>query len=836
MKNSFVVKNLLLILLLITGAEIYSQAYKPKVPDPERVRTYDVQHIRINVSFDWTEKEVTGNVETRIVPLSDNFNEFEVEAVDFKINNVRDQKNSDIKYDYDGKKIKVMLDKNYTAADTIIYSVDYVCKPQKGLYFIYPTELNPSMPYQIWTQGEENDNRYWIPLYDYPNDKTTFEIYATIDTKFKTLSNGYLDYSRKIQDTDLKQDHWVMDKPNSTYLIMFGAGDFQIISDTVNGIPVSSYVDQNISLEDAANTFRNTPQMLKEFSEKFDNYPWNKYSQVVVEDFIFGGMENTTATVLIKPAVYPKDNANNLSSDPLISHELAHQWWGDLITCRNWSEKWINESFAEFSSVLWKEIYSGKDEYDYEIIRDGDNAIRTQGIIGKYPIWAGYGDVTANLYDKGAVVLNSFRHILGEDFFPALRTFLKDNAYDVVETKDFTEAVNKSYNQRHGSNKDFSWMVEQWIMKASYPEFEVKYEYDENAKQLILNVKQVQVPDTITPVFRMPMDVRIKNRTEDKTESIEIKEAEGTYRIDLRSKPVMVVFDPGNKYLKKIYFDKPFDDWKAQLTESEDAIDRITALRGLEKFLKPDTTSTAGKPAITINETETLRLFDDVINNDKFWGVRAEVCRILGNNFILDRTSTVLKNSYDKQTDNRIKREIFKALGKSTRTEDADLIKEKIQNETNDYIFRDGLEALVKLTPKEKIYETVIPYAGRNAHRNVIQGVVVNALGKASDSTKNPHIKKALMDFAFGTDIEGRLRASAINALRNYADDEDVKVLAMKNIDYNFSVVRRALVNLLSYSKDRSVLAFLQNRIPGITDNDMVTLLKSSIKRIENTN
>ncbi|MEO6694611.1 MAG: hypothetical protein ABIY50_03560, partial [Ignavibacteria bacterium] len=193
---------IILTILLFIAVDSIAQRAKPTIPGPERIRTYDVQHIKIDVSFDWEKKMVTGNVETKIVPLHDGMNIFELDAIAFNINFIRDNGGKDLKYEYDGKKLRIITEKNYNTGDSLIYSVDYSCKPQKGLYFVTPTELNPSAPYQIWTQGEDEDNRFWLPIYDYPNDKTTFEIFITIDRKYETLSNGYLDYSKKIIDTE----------------------------------------------------------------------------------------------------------------------------------------------------------------------------------------------------------------------------------------------------------------------------------------------------------------------------------------------------------------------------------------------------------------------------------------------------------------------------------------------------------------------------------------------------------------------------------------------------------------------------------------------------------
>jgi len=820
-------KKLSLILVFLLAANSIAQTVKPTVPAPERIRTYDVNHIKIDVSFDWSEKKVIGNVETKIIPLHNGMNIFEVDAIAFNINYIRDSKGNELKYEYDGKKLKIITDVYYKISDTIIYTVDYNCKPQRGLFFIYPTELNPSLPFQIWTQGEGEDNRHWIPIYDYPNDKTTFEIYVTTERKYETLSNGYLHYSKKIYDSQDKQDHWVMDKPNSTYLIMLAVGDFNIEKDEFNGLPIHSYVDQNINFDEAKYSFRNTPQMMKVFNESFGYYPWNKYAQVVVEDFIYGGMENTTATVLNRRSIYNPEIEKDYTSDPLISHELGHQWWGDLTTCSNWNEMWLNESFATYSTAIWKEKYFGNDEYDYDIYLNGENTFNTDSVTGRYPVWAGYGSVTVNIYDKGAVVLHSFRHILGDKFFPSLKSFLTNNAYKNVVSNDLIAAIDKTTG---GDNK---WMFDQWIWKAGFPEFKVSYEFDEKTKEVVLNVKQIQKTDTLTPLFRIPMEIRFKNVYEDKVEKIEIFDEDETFRTTFNSTPDLVIFDYGNNILDKVFFDKSLDDWKSQLQQSEDAIDRIMALQGLETFLKENESSTAGKPAVTINQMEGLKLFEEILKNDKFWGVRVEAAKILGKNFIIDRTSNKLKDSYESQADSRVKREILKALGNSKRSEDADFIKIKIQNETNNYIVADGIKALTKSLLKEEIYDAVAPFAYRIAHRNIVQSAVIDALDTADTKVDDARIKKIIKDIAFGIEIEGRLRTNAITALKKYAADEDIKELAKKYIDFNFIFVKKALITLLGESGDKSMIKFLNDLKETITDPDMSKHIEKSIKKLE---
>lgn len=830
MKKTF--SNLLTIIILLLPVAIIAQP-RVSVPEPERTRNYDVQHIKMNVAFDWPERKVMGEVETRISPLSENLTEFEVDAVDFSISNVRDEKNADVRYEYNGKKLKIFPGITLKPGESFTYTVNYTCVPQRGLFFIYPTELNPSLPYQIWTQGEAEDHRYWLPLYDYPNDKTTWEIYVTVDAKYKTLSNGVLELSRKIHDTGERMDHWVMDKPNSTYLIMLAVGDFNVIEATGDGIPVQSYTGKDVDPRDAEYTFRNVPAMMKVLNEKFNYiYPWNKYAQITVEDFTYGGMENTTATVLTKRIIYNHENEPDYTGDGTISHELGHQWWGDLTTCRNWSEMWLNESFATYSESLWLESLS-RDDYDYDIYTNELAAIRSENVLGRYPVWSGYGKVTANEYQKGSVAVHSFRHVLGEDFFPALGYFLKKHEYKNVETQDMVNAFNEYYNTKHDDNKDFKWMFDQWIWKAGYPELNVKYDHDENDRKLTLYVKQVQKIDTLTPVFRLPVNVRIKNSTTDRIEKLEVMDEDETFVIDIDAAPDMIVFDHGNNFMDKIYFEKPFTDWKNQYEFSEFAVDRIMALNGLENFLKEDTTSIAGKPPITINQVEALKVFENALNNDPYYGVKIMAARILGKNFVLDRTSDVLKNAYANQSSPRVKREILRSLGNSQRTEDCGFIQAMITDEKNNYIVADGIYALAKCMDRTLMYDFISKFNERPSHRGYLQFAVVDALDSADNSVNDPRIKELIKNSAFGTDVESRVRTNAIGSLRQYAADEDIKALAMKHAEQSAIFVKRALISLLGNSKDKNVADYLRRLKDKTTDESMKTLISSSIKKIE---
>ncbi|MBS1514698.1 MAG: M1 family metallopeptidase [Bacteroidetes bacterium] len=797
---------------------IASVSFSQEKNAPERVRTYDVQHIKMNINLDWDKKMVIGNVETRIVPLADGFKEFEVDAVAFRINKITDKEGNRLKYDYDDKKITVIFDKAYSPNDTIVYTVDYTCVPQSGLYFIYPQELTPSYKNQVWSQGEGEDNRYWLPIYDYPNDKTTTEMYVTVENKYQTLSNGYLESKTSAGD-DKYTAHWIQDKPHSTYLIMLGVGEYNIVEDNWNGIPVQSFIYPDKQKEGQF-SFRNTAEMVKVFSEKYGVvYPWAKYAQITVKDFIYGGMENTSATVLNERAYYWPEIEKNYSAEGLISHELGHQWWGDLITCRNWNEMWLNESFATYSDALWCELKYGRDEYDYQILRNGDNALNFDETKGRYPIWAGYGSVGTNIYDKGSVIINTFRYILGDKFFPSLQTFLTDYGYKNVESKDLLDAINKTWNSNPNLDQppaDFKWMFDQWIWKAGQPEFDISYSYDAANKLVLLNVFQTQKEDSLTPVFRTPVEVRIKSGSEDKIEKINISKKQEQLKITFGSVPDFVQFDYGNNILDKSKITRSIGDIYNQILQSENAIDRIMAIREL--------------PAKPFDRMITDVLYN-VLTTDKFYGVRNEAAIALGK-FKKNQVADVLMKAYDIQSHPKVKREILKALANFKEEKVEKFITRKIKDEKDDYIVSDGIDALVKVCNPEDIYEYVKPFMKRESHRNVVMGSVINALKISHKYKSDERIKTYFKEIAFGIDIPSRLRVDAIHALKSFAKDEDVKILAKKYIGFNARYVKQELIALLGESQDKSYVEFLTEIKKNTSDQRIYKSLSEAIKKL----
>ena len=330
-----------------------------------RSRDYDLQHSRIALRFDLDQKKVLGDVTHSLTILRDSTSKIVFDSADLAIQSVTVNK-STAKFETKDDKLIIPLATAAHAGEKFDVAIRYDAKPTKGLYFILPDKDYPDRPKQVWSQGESEDTRYYLPTYDYPNDRLTTETILTVPASWITVANGKL---INVSDAanGMKTWTWKESVPSSTYLITVVAGEFEEVKDSWHGMPVTYYAPKGRGDRLKIN-YSNTPAMLQLFSEKYGvEYPWEKYSQAMVDDFVAGGMENSSATTNISSSlIHPKLAAEYATGqDDLISHELTHQWFGDLVTCKDWGHIWLNEGFATFGETIWTEAHFGKDQADY---------------------------------------------------------------------------------------------------------------------------------------------------------------------------------------------------------------------------------------------------------------------------------------------------------------------------------------------------------------------------------------------------------------------------------------------------------------------------------------
>ena len=566
-----------------------------------RSRDVDIKHVAIDLRFDWEKSQAYGNTVVTLAPFKD-ANKFTLDAAQMQINSVTLANGTALKFNYAGgaadNNLEIILDKTYKAGEDIAVKVDYrtfyVNKADNetpigafggGIRFIKPSADEPNKPRQIWSQGESEFNRYWFPSYDAPNDFRTSELRATVDKPYTVISNGKLMETKENAD-NTRTFYWKMDIPYSNYLTSIVVGDYtEIKNGEYAGIPVYAYGYPSEAKE-VAETTKRVPAMVKFFSEKTGvKYAYPKYSQTMVEDF-GGGMENISATTQIEEMIHDSRELLDEDSDSLQSHELAHQWFGDYVTTREWGQIWLNESFATYFQGLWDEESKGREYFLYKDVRENQNTVLqtwqrgtrrpivTKNYANKDAMFDSYA------YPGGGSVLHILRKHLGDElFFKSLNRYLTHNAHEPVSTEELRIAIEETTGQ------PMDWFFDQWLYKMGHPIFEVTKSYDAAAKKLTVNVKQTQKIDPKneypqTEFFQTYVDLEIDGNVQ----RVWVKaQADNSFTFDAPTEPKLVNFDYEGTILKELTFAKSTDELVYQLQNDKDVIGRRWALGELGK-------------------------------------------------------------------------------------------------------------------------------------------------------------------------------------------------------------------------------------------------------------
>jgi aminopeptidase N len=493
--------------------------YKIEAYQGSRQRDFDLLHTDLDLSFDYDKEWVKGVAQLKIKPYFFPQKELELDAKDFDVHQVELLDGGDVSalnFRYDGKKLKAYLPKTYSREDTLHLRLKYTAMPNensgggsraitdtKGLYFINAQGEEVNKPTQIWTQGETEHNSKWFPTIDSPNERMTQEIRLTVDNKYRTLSNGTL-HSQVDNGDGTRTDHWKMDMPHAPYLAAVVVGDYVELKDEWEGMQVNYYVEKEFE-EGGKMVFGRTPEMIGFFSDLLGvRYPWQKYDQVVVRDFVSGAMENTTLSVFMEELNLTEREAIDSEWDGIIAHELFHQWFGNYVTNESWANLTLNEAFANYSEYLWYEYKDGKDEADLHHVSEMEQyfseAREKQVDLIRFYHEDGEDMFDSHSYAKGGRILHMLRRHLGDDaFFTSLNHYLTKHAFNAVEVHDLRLAFEEV------TGMDLNWYFNQWFLASGHPvlEYEVDYSLPGN---LLLTVAQRQDFES-TPLYRIPFKV-----------------------------------------------------------------------------------------------------------------------------------------------------------------------------------------------------------------------------------------------------------------------------------------------------------------------------------------
>jgi aminopeptidase N len=777
-----------------------------------RSREYDLQHSKISLRFDLEQKKVFGDVTHSVSVLRDGTTKIAFDSVGLSIHSVTLNK-STAKFETTADKLIVPLSAPAKAGDKFDIAIRYEGKPSKGLYFILPDKDYPDRPSQIWSQGESEDTRYYMPTYDYPNDRLTTETILTVPASWITVSNGKL-----VGVTDagkgLKTWTWKESVPSSTYLITIVAGEFEEVKDSWHGIPVTYYAPKGRGDRLPLNYGR-TPAMIDLFSRKLGvDYPWEKYAQSMVDDFVAGGMENSSATTntstsLVHPKLAPEYPTGQ---DDLISHELGHQWFGDLVTCKDWGDIWLNEGFATFMEAVWTEAHFGKDQADYERWNGARNWFENNNLWSKPIVRHDFDDSSEfdeNAYDKGGWVLNMLRHQLGEDaFYRGLKHYLDVNRGKNVVTADLAKAMEEA------THVNVDQFFSQWLYGAGAPKFDLSYAYDSEKHQVAFTVKQTQKVEGRVGIFRIPTEVEIINASGPKLYPITVWKANQVFTFPSDTAPLLVLFDKGGHVLKTAEFHKEKKEWLYQLKNATELADRADAVVALGKIKGDD---------------EVIPALGDTLRNDKTWEVRALAADTLGK-IGGPVASKQLLAALDDAKEAWLRSHIVAALGNFKDDPAVTAKLNSVAKEDSSYRARAAALQAIGRLKTSNAFTTLEAAIAADSPDNFLRNAALRALGPLGDDKAVPLL---LQWSAVGKPVE--TRTAAINSLGRLQKDnkEITKQLAAYLSEPRFSV-RISSVYALGARGDVTAIPALEALLKSDDLSiEMVPMIKGQLARLK---
>jgi len=677
---------------LFTGLAVstsYAQTPAAKPEDP-LMKIYratppkinDLVHTKLDVRFDYKKCYMYGKEWVTLKPHFYPTDTLRLDAKGMDLNNisiVKNGKNIPLKFKYDDSlTVAIQLDKVYHNDETYTIYIDYTSKPNqlhlkgsaaindaKGLYFINPDSTEKDKPVQIWTQGETESSSAWFPTIDKPEQKTTDEISMTVPAKYVTLSNGRL-ASQKLNGNGTRTDTWKMELPHSPYLFMMAVGDFKIYHDKWRDKEVNYYLEPKYAPY-AKQIFGMTPELIEFYSKTLNyDFAWNKYSQIVVRDYVSGAMENTTATL---HGEYVQETPRELldayydDGRSTIAHELFHQWFGDLVTCESWSNLTVNESFADFSEMLWAEHKYGKDEGDAHSYTALQNYLSNPDSQTKDLVRFHYDDkedvFDVVTYQKGGRILNMLRNYLGDAaFFKGLNLYLKANAFKNGEAQQLRLA------EEEASGLDLNWFFNEWYYGAGNPDLNISYKWDDASKTETVYLQQTQDGQ----IFKFPMAVDIYAGGKKERHKVWMNDKADTLTFTVASKPDLVNVDGDKVLLAKKTDDKSLDEFVFQYFNAPLYLDRFEAINAAAA---KQTDQGAQKVMIAALK-------------DKYYGLRIKAIKALNmsNDQVHNAALPVLASLAQTDENTLVRAAAITALGKLKASGNMDIFKQALSSQS----------------------------------------------------------------------------------------------------------------------------------------------------------
>lgn len=735
---------------LASAAALQSESETPArqyAPD----RKVDILHIAIDVTPDFAARSVAGTTTITFAPIAKPLTELRLDAIELMVTLVTSSARM-AGYSVSDEAITITFDPPVPPGAETTATIIYEAEPRRGLHFRTPEMGYREEDTHLFTQGQTHSAPYWYPNYDYPNERSSSEVICRVPEDMTVLSNGRLVSEGLDPPSGLKVVRWLQDKPHVNYLVALVAGRFKKIESRYKDLPLAFYTPTS-QIGEARNSFRDTADMIAFFEREIGvPYPWDKYYQVVVQDFVAGGMENTSLTVLAERALFTDATEGLHSSQGLVAHELAHQWFGDYITCKDWSHIWLNEGFATYYTHLYDGHKNGRDSMLCGLYRSAQ-AVLSEHSVEKPMVDRSYRSAWQQFdyraYQKGSWVLHMLRTQLGEALFrQCIKTYLERHALSSVVTEDLVSAFEEV------SGRSFDRFFDQWVYHAGHPELTVRYSWSEKDKLAKVSVEQTQKVTNEVMLFHFPTKVRFIFDDDVVDRDIFVNSRQHDFHFALEKQPRTVRFDPDYGLLAKVTFEKPAAMLYAQLDDESDVIGRLLAIEALKKR----------------KDKKTVARFKDVLNDDPFGGVRLEASAAL-RDIHTDEAFEALADSLD-QPDARVRQQVVRAVCGLYRPESLRLTKRILKTEENPEILSEAIRNLGRYD-EDGIRELLIHYLESQSYRNRLADAAIDAIRMRDDPSFIAPLHRVLRDRE--KEFPSRSFAGALDTLAHLARNEEDK-------------------------------------------------------------
>ena len=692
---------------LAAAAAAGDSDYRKYAPD----RKVDIERVTLEITPYFEERRIEGVATIRFAPIAYPLSTLQLDGRDLLVHGtesdhpVADFENTD-------EELIFTFDPPIEPNQKAFVTIHYEANPQSGLYFRSAEMGYPADEAHLFTQGEPEDHQHWFPSHDYPNEKFSTEVICHAPEGMTALSNGRL-IDESPGDDGRVRYHWLQEQPHVNYLVSLIVGYFAKEEDQYRDIPLAFYVPPSEAPQ-IANSFQDTRGIMDFFEQEIGvPYPWDKYFNVCVYDYMFGGMENTSLTTLTSGTLFPDSYENLKSSRGLDAHELAHQWFGDLVTCKDWSHLWLNEGFATYYSLLYDRHAVGEDQFRYGLYRNAQGVLNnredtTPIVYNAYN--APLDQFSFRAYPKGGWVLHMLRSELGEDIYrESVQTYLERHRYESVAS----EALINVFEEVSG--RSLGRFFDQWVFLSGAPELNVRYRWDATAKRARVQITQTQTINEKRPLFHFPLRLRFWVDGEPIDHVALIKEKDEDFAFRLPSQPDLLRIDPDVELLAKVSFSPSRSALDAQLKLEDDVIGRILAVQGLGQ--KKD------EPSVASLKT--------VLWEDSFYAVSIEAVKALAG-MNRDDAKEVIRSA-GRHPDARVRREVARALDKDYSRETLALLKNLAEQERNPGVRSVLVRALGKY-PVETIADSLLTWMSADSYHNEVGAAAIAAMGTTGDS------------------------------------------------------------------------------------------------------